>query len=211
MFSQHIGYAKHANIYNRKIRIITMNKFSRVLMTGSLLWYFGEGMFGPLIAVFTENIGGDILDITWAWAIYLLVTGVVMIFTGRLSDRMANKEKLMLVGFGLNALFTFGYLLVSSPLQLFIVQAGLGVAWALATPTWDALYARHQDKKHDGSAWGLADGLPQIVTAVAIVLGGIVITYFSFKTLFIVMGVVQVIATIYQLKIFLVKDKGKSK
>ncbi len=182
-----------------------MNKIARVLMTGSLLWYFGEGMLGPLFAVFTQQIGGDVLDITWAWAIYLLLTGTVMILIGKLSDEKITKEFLMIIGYALNAIFTFGYLFVSSPIHLFLIQAGLGIAWALATPTWDALYAKHQDKKHDGEAWGFADGLPQITTGIAILLGGLIVSYSSFKTLFLVMGIFQVIATLYQIRIFWMK------
>jgi MFS family permease len=188
-----------------------MNKFSKVLMTASLIWYFGEGMLGPLFAIFAESIGGDVLEITWAWAIYLFVTGIFMIFIGRLSDKYVSKEKLMITGYALNTIFTFGYLFVSSPWHLFIVQAGLGIAWSLGTPTWDALYARHEDKKHDGSAWGFADGLPAIITGLAIVIGGLIVTYLSFKTLFIVMGIIQIIATLYQTRIFLMKDKKKKK
>ena len=40
----------------------------KILLIGANIWYFGEGMMGPLFAVFAEKIGGDILDITWAWA-----------------------------------------------------------------------------------------------------------------------------------------------
>ena len=129
-----------------------------------------------------------------------------MIFVGQLSDKI-KKEVLMIMGYFLNAVFTFAYLLVSTPYHLFVVQAGLGVAWALAAPTWDALYAKQEDKKHDGSAWGFADGLPKIITAVSIMIGGFIVSNFSFDLLFIIMGCVQVIATLYQAKIFYIKNK----
>lgn len=172
----------------------------KILLIGSGLWYFGAGMLGPLLVVFAENVGGDILEITWAWAIYLLVMGILTIIFGKYSDKW-NKEKVMLLGYGLNAVFTFGYLFVTNPISLFFVQAGMGLAAALATPTWDALYAKYEDSKKSGSAWGLADGMPQIVTAVSIIIGGLIVTKSSFTTLFIVIGIIQVIATIYQAKI----------
>jgi len=103
--------------------------------------------------------------------------------------------------------FTFGYLFVSAPAHLFIVQAGLGVAAALATPTWNALYAKNEDKKHDTYEWGLAGGEAEIITGTAIVLGGVIVTYFSFTTLFISMGLIQTIATFYQARILRQKMK----
>ena len=135
-----------------------LNKKIKILLYGSNIWMFGEGMLGPLFAIFAERIGGNILEISWAWATYLILTGILIIITGKISDKKINKEKLMIVGYSLNAIFTFSYLLVSLPIHLFFVQAGLGISTALATPTWSALYAKFEDKKHDGYQWGLAYG-----------------------------------------------------
>lgn len=180
---------------------MALNKKLRVLLNGGNIWFLGEGMLGPLFAIFAERIGGDILDISWAWATYLIVAGLLYIVIGEITDRYDNKEKIMVLGYALNALFTFGYLLVSSPWHLFLVQAGLGLAAAMATPTWDALYAKHEDRRHDGYQWGLAGGMAQVITGLAIVLGGYIVSYASFTALFLFMGVVQVIATIYQAQI----------
>ena len=177
-----------------------MNKKEKILLYGANLWYLGEGMLGPLFAIFAERIGGSILDISWAWATYLIVTGLLIIFVGKISDRI-NKEKLMIAGYFLNALFTFSYLFVSSPKHLFIVQAGLGIATALGTPTWEALYAKYEDKRHAGFIWGLASGEAGIITGVAMIIGGLIVNYFSFNTLFITMGIIQVIGAIYQAQI----------
>ena len=175
-----------------------LNKNAKILLYGGVIWAFGEGMLGPLLAVFTEKINGNIFDVTWAWATYLIVTGILYIIVGHFLDRKDIKERILLAGYALNAIFTFGYLFVSSTWHLFIVQAGLGMAVALAAPTWESLYAQYEDKKHAGYTWGLADGESRLFTALAIVIGGLIVTFFSFRALFLVMGVIQVIATIYQ-------------
>ncbi len=166
----------------------------RVLLVADMIWYFGEGMFGPLFAVFTERIGGDILDISWAWAIYLVVSGVLTVFFGKISDGRISKRSLLITGYALNALCTFGYLFIQTPAQLFFLQALLGLAAAMATPTWDALYSKYEDPKHSGLAWGLSDGLQQIFTGIAIVIGGVIVTLFNFSALFVIMGAVQVVS-----------------
>lgn len=178
-----------------------MHPKGKILLYGSNLWNFADGMFGPLLAIFTERIGGSILDVSWAWAIYLIVTGVCVILIGRYSD-YHNKEKIMLLGYLLTALFTFGYLLVETPLHLFLIQAGLGFALALTNPTWYALYDKYSNKKSDGLIWGLADGEQKIATGAAILVGGFIVTTFSFEALFIIMGTIQILATLYQAKIF---------
>jgi len=174
-----------------------MNHRIKLLLVGANLWYFGEGMFGPLIALFTEKIGGSILDVSWAWAIYLIVAGFLYIVVGKISDRYNNKESLMILGYIVNTIFTFGYLAVDNMVGLFVVQAGLGVATALATPTWDTLFAKYEDKSKDGYEWGLAGGEAHIITGVAIIVGGYIINFLSFDILFLTMGVIQLLATIY--------------
>src|SRR3989344_2491252 len=168
-----------------------------ILLRSTNIWYFGEGMLGPLLAVLTEKVGGDILDITWAWAIFLVVTGLLTIMISYFADKKDGfTEKLMFAGYILNALFTFGYLLVDSPYKLFIIQAGLGIATALATPTWDALYAKYEDKKHPTFTWGKHEGYYRLITALAIIIGGLIVSYFSFDLLFVLMGAIQVMAVI---------------
>ena len=165
-------------------------------MRGSNVWNLGEGMLGPLFAVFAGRVGGNLLEMSWAWATYLMVTGVFTIIVGKVADKKIKKTHLLVFGNALNALFTFGYLLVDGPLQLFAVQVGLGLASAMVIPAWDALYSEFEDKKHDEFEWGLASGEAQILAGVAIVAGGFVVNYYSFSLLFIMMGALKVIATI---------------
>jgi MFS family permease len=70
-----------------------------MLLFASSLWYFGEGLFGPLFAIFSEKVGGDLLDITWAWSLYLIVTGVFYVLIGKLFNRSLWKSKLIAVGY----------------------------------------------------------------------------------------------------------------
>ena len=148
-------------------------------------------MLGPLFSVYAEKVGGDILDITWAWATYLVITGLLYIVVGRLMNNKEYKVSVMVAGYILNALLTFCYIFVHSPMQLFMVQAGLGVAEAIGTPAWDAMYAKNQHEEMDTYAWGLSTGQSQIVTGVAFALGGMIIHFVSFQALFITMGIIQ--------------------
>lgn len=177
----------------------------RLLLRSANLWSLGEGLLGPLFAVFAQRLGGNILDITWAWAIYLGLTGILTIVSGRVSDRIwewCGRERLLVAGYALNALCTFGYVYVQKPMDLFLVQAGLGVALALSNPTWSALYARYSPgESQAGYAWALVAGQQRLILALAILLGGYIVNNLSFTALFLTMGTIQVIATIYQAQI----------
>lgn len=183
-----------------------LTKTAKILLIGANIWYFGEGMMGPLFAVFAEKVGGDILDITWAWSTYLVITGLFYILVGKMLNKKEYKEKVMVAGYVLNALFTFCYLFVSSPVQLFFVQAGLGIAEAIGTPAWDALYAKSLDEEMDSYAWGLSTGQSQIVTGIAFGMGGLITHFISFEALFITMGAIQILAAIVTSQLLFIKN-----
>lgn len=173
-----------------------LNKNTKFLIMADASWFFGEGLLGPLFAVFAQRIGGSILDITYAWALYLIVSGLSVIIVGKTARNRSRQQQLVLAGYALNAALTFAYLLVNSSIRLFIVQAGLGIAAAIATPTWDALFSFSEGRRTTGLAWGLADGMSQVLAGMAVVVGGFIVVHFSFTALFVAMGAIQVAAVV---------------
>lgn len=184
---------------------LPITKTVKILLVASSLWYFGEGLFGPLFAVFSQKVGGDLLDITWAWSAYLIVTGVMYFFVGRVLQHSKFQKEVMILGYALNTIFTFSYLMVNSVSALFFVQVGLGMAESLSTPIWDSLFANDLEEKNDTFLWGLATGHTHFVTGIAVAIGGLITYYISFQVLFIIMGTIQAFATIIQARLLFVK------
>ncbi|MEK6970797.1 MAG: MFS transporter [archaeon] len=175
-----------------------MNRQTRVLLAGNTLWSFATGMFAPLLAVFTEKVGGSLLDISTAWAIFLVVTGVATILLGKHMNHPQRQERILVGGYFLVALLYFAYLFVENTWQLFLVEGGFGIAQAMVNPTWYALFSRHHDPEKSGDAWGLSEGLQSILMGVGTVLGGIIVSLHGFNSLFLLMGVLQLgVAGIY--------------
>ncbi len=179
----------------------------KILLWGSNVWYLSVGMLGPLFAVFAQKIGGNVLDITWAWAAYLIVSGVGIMIVGRVSDYFPKGKELFLIcGYTINTIFTFGYLLVSNPFELLLVQVGFGLGNTFSTGPWGALYDEHTDGKNDGFIWGSASGQSAISTGIAMLIGGLIVTYYSFNLLFVVMGGLQIVALLYTIKLLKYRD-----
>jgi MFS family permease len=178
-----------------------LSRAEKILLWSSNTWGLGMGMLGPLYAVFATEVGGDILEISWVYAVYLMVMGVGVIAVGKVGDRVGH-EKLLVLGYALSAVATFGYLLVHSIMALLVVQVLIGIATALSEPTWYALYDKHSgDGDNDGYIWGLSSGLWYICRGIAMMAGGYIVAMYSFNVLFIAMGIVLTLATIYQARI----------
>lgn len=178
-----------------------MNTPLKLLLFASSLWYFSEGLLGPLFAVFSEQVGGDVLDITAAWATYLIVSGLAYPVVGKLLNRSRWKFRMIAVGYALNTLFTFAYLLVNDTTDLLLVQVGLGIAEAISTPSWDAFFASKLAERDDTFAWGLAGGHTQFISGIAIAIGGLIANFVSFQALFVVMGCLNLVATVVQVRL----------
>ena len=138
-----------------------LNRKLKILLHSSNIWYLGEGMFAPLFAVFSQKLGGNILDVSQVWAAYLVVSGILTVWVGKIPKRVISTAKLMIIGYFLNSLFTFAYIFVSSQRSLLLVQVGLGIASALANPTWNTLYAKYDRRdpsQQSNYVWALEIG-----------------------------------------------------
>ena len=179
------------------LRIVDLSKRERILLYGAQAWHFGIGMLGPLFAFFVQSLSGGILDVSYAWGAYLFLGGLLIPFVKYLSG-FVDHEKLLVLGYALSAVLTFGYLFVDSPGEVILLQAGFGMGMALAIPTWTVLYSRHIGQ---GAEPPLLSLNAPLVSGVAVVLGGFIVSYWSFKALFIIMGTVQILTTFYVTRI----------
>ena len=89
--------------------------------------------------------------------------------------------------------------------QLFAAQVVAGLATGLIEPAWDTLFT---DDIEESSAkhWSIWAGGTHLVAGAAALIGGVVVAYFSFKTLFLTMGLFDMIATVLAWRSDLPKD-----
>lgn len=163
------------------------------------------GLIGPIYAIFVEEIGGDILDASWAYFAFMLTTGIVMFLISKWEDRIKHKEKLVIAGYFLTAIGCLSYIFVNNQLTLVLTQIILGFAEALCIPAFDALYSHFLDKNKETSQWGFEESLFYMVTAISSLLGGYVADFFGFKTLFVLMFIISIFSAITSL--YLLKNK----
>lgn len=167
---------------------------ARSLLISESLYEFAAGLFGPIYAIFVERIGGDILTAGWAWALFSIVTGVTLYVMGKLEDRIKKNNWMVVVGFSIASLGLLGYVFVSHPWQLFVVQALLGFGWAFGTPAIDTIYSQNLEKKKINSQWGIWEASMRIVEGVSAFIGGIIVFALGFKVLFLIMFGISLIS-----------------
>jgi len=178
-----------------------MNKNYKYLMIAGLLCNMGDNLIGPFYSVYIHNAGIELAAIGYASVVFNLSLGIFTMVTGKMSDTM-NKKVVTVFGYGLYAVGSLLYLVVSQPWHLFVLQLISAVGTACLAAPLSSLYAEFIQKGKEGEQWGFLQGGSRIMVAVAVLLGTLIVKYFGFTTLFLVMFTIQVCATFIQAFLF---------
>lgn len=93
-----------------------------------------------------------------------------------------------------------GYLLytkVNSIWFLLIVQVIIGLGEAVYAPAFDVVYSNYLEGRKTGTQWGVLESLYYFTAASGALIGGLIVTKFGFKTLFIIMSILCFASSVY--------------
>jgi MFS family permease len=170
-----------------------MEKIAKILLASESVWAFGSGLFLPIFAIFSEQVGGDILDAGIAAALFLLVTSMMQLPLGIWLDKVKEKWFLVFCYF-LTALVFLGYAFVHNKWELFALQIVFGVAIAVGDTAWDSMFDRSTDDRRSGRSWSMYHMLAGFATAFGIIIGASIVHFYGFPVIFIVGSVFAFIA-----------------
>lgn len=181
--------------------MLTRNE-SRLLVT-AFLSAFAQGLFsGPIFALFSQRLGGNILEIAGGWSLFQCTMGFLIVAVGWWTrDCLRRTQQLLVIGYGLNALVYVSYLFVSTPAELLLVQVLLGVAMSCTSPTWSYLFSRTVRESDTACRlWGIANGGYNILISLGGIIGALIIQHVSWHALFVCMGGLMAAASYNQAK-----------
>ncbi|MBD3207845.1 MAG: MFS transporter [Candidatus Nealsonbacteria bacterium] len=168
--------------------MLSRNKHLKTLLALNAFFVFGATLLGPLYAVFVKDIGGNILTVGWSFAIYMIILGLAAYVTGKLGDKIKEKEYLLGLGYFLRGVGFFGYVFTQNSFHLLFVQIVLGVGEAFGNPSFKAIFSEHLDEGKYSSEWGVWDALYSVTVGLSAMIGAFIISSFGFETLFVIMG-----------------------
>lgn len=170
------------------------NKSLDALFVFNGIFVFAMNLFGPLYALYVQQINRDIFVVSVTWAVGLLATGIFTYAVSRTGDLLKEKEYFLMAGFLIRAIAWFLYIGVDSVYQLILLQVLLGLGEAAGSPAFSAIFAEHLDfGKHvqEYSQWMIVSNL---LTAAGVFAGGFITTFFGFKWLFVCMGTLALVS-----------------
>lgn len=174
----------------------------KILIAADAFGTLALGMIGPIYAIFVAQIGGDILDVGWAYFFFTFTSGVVLYLISRWENKVAHKEKLVVIGYLLNALGCFLYLFTDTQAMLLMVQVISGIGVAVVSPAFDTIYSHFVNSEKEASEWGAWEAMGYFVAALGAIAGSMIANRFGFDSLFIFMTVAALMGAIISFLLF---------
>ncbi len=172
-----------------------MNKLRLSVLTANYMYMAGVGILSPIYALFVKDIGGTAFVASASWSLYLILAGIIMIVSTNRSRPERYKRNLLL-GYSIAALSTFLYIFVWDVATLLVLQVIHAIGIGILTPTLRAVYSRVVDTSHETRHWALFDGGLFILQGIAALIGGTLLTFYGFPTLFVFMGTLQLVSVV---------------
>ena len=184
-----------------------MHKQLKIFLISNSFFILAAGMLGPIYAFFVKDIGGDILDAGFSWSIFMIISGVGMLIMGKVVDSLKKEKPMMIFGYALQSLGFLGYFFISNKIQLYIVQALMGVSITVQHPVFNSFYTRYLEKEKVAFQWAAWEGTYFIITGIAALIGAFLVKIFGFRTMFLIMFIVSLIGLLAIIKIKEEKNK----
>ncbi|MFH1978871.1 MAG: MFS transporter [Patescibacteria group bacterium] len=207
LINEKTSWKSYFNI--RKINVVI-----RLLTFVDLIVIGGFGLIAPIFAVYiTDTIKGGTVEVVGiASGIYLISKAISQIPVGIIVDKIPGEKDdfwFMFAGHMLFSIAPLFYIVISTPLQLYIFQFFYGLVVALAAPTWCAIFTRHIDKNYEGIEWASYTTLTELGAAGTAFLGGLLAYRFGFNVLFILVSIASFVGSIFLLGIYRKMRPGK--
>lgn len=184
-----------------------LSKSAKILLYASFFGHFAFGLLAPIYAIFVKNIGGSILDIGIAYAIFSIITGLFILVFSKTIFFQKNVRKIIILGYFLMAICYFLYIFIGNPMQLFFVQIILGIGIGILEIAWDSIFSVSLNEEQAIKNWSLWSGSTNIVLGISAIVGSIIISYFSFTLLFVLMVIFSIISALISFKLLGEKNK----
>lgn len=157
------------------------------------IFCFAQNLLGPLYAVFVQRIDNKIIWVSIAWATSLVSTTFFVYILSRVGDRFRDKN-LLLAGFLIRSVAWFLFLFVNSIPALLGNMILVGLGEAVGTPAFNAIFAEHLDDGCHVAEYSDWSVVLNIMLAGGTVIGGLVVSRFGFKPIFVMMSLLSLFA-----------------
>jgi MFS family permease len=177
-----------------------MKKELVVIILANVFSAVGMGIFAPVYTLFSQRIEASYLDISTAFGVFWVAVALLEIPFGHLSDRY-GKKKFIIIGGIVSAVGSLLYLIIQTPIQLFMVEIFSGIATSMQTPAIESIISESSSKKNRGRTFGLFNSSINFSYGLASIFSGVIVTLLGMSSIFFISSALSVCSTAVVCKI----------
>ena len=182
----------HYQVANVKIKYLLFSNY---------LSLFSFAFFNPLFAIYVVDKGMQPEQVGLALGINMYVAALIILFIGKYQDRRKNKIIPIAIGYVLLAIASCSYIFVSNFSGLIVAQVINALGLGLYTPALRTTYALSEDKGKESREWSYFEGGGRFFMATGAIVGSLIFKFYGFKTMFILIALIQILAAYTVLRI----------
>lgn len=180
-----------------KIKKQTRHSTLKLILTANYVSVFAYSLFAPLFALVVIDHGGTTAMVGYIWGFYGIVTGLTSLVFGKIEDGSKYLfHHLHIIGSLLLAVASFAYVIADTLQGIILGQLLFALGFGLLNPAFRKLYAALEDKGREATEWGWLEGGNMFLAGLAAIVGGFILEATSHPKLFILMGFMQLLATL---------------
>ena len=170
-----------------------------ILLLGfvSLLNDISSEIIQPILPLFITSLGGGATAVGLIGGISDGLPSILQVFSGYWSDRWRRRKPLVVAGYGLSAVGKLFLSISTSWQQVFVLKALERCGKGVRSPPRDALISESTDKSNRGRGFGLHRAMDSSGAVIGSILAyALWKTGFDYKTIFLIAGILAVLALI---------------
>lgn len=184
-----------------------MKKIKNTLLFIQVFNITASNLLGPVYAVYVKKIGGNLLTAGVAYAISMAVIGTLIVVSGRFASKYHTEKLQLIIGYTLAIFVAFGYMIIRTPFELFLLEILAGLSIAISQPAFSGIYSSRAEVGKHTSSWGDYLGMAYWAAAAASLYAGYVSQRFGFSSLFISMMILNGLSALGAIYYYFLTDK----
>jgi len=165
----------------------------RWFMSAMVLANIASNLGVALIPLYLDQLGASITEIGFVFTILSLITLVLQVFGGWVSDSIGRLKAVAIGSVG--GVVSF-FLIVAAPSwQWLILALAINrIPYALVGPSFGAFIAENSTEENRGRVYGITDMIYQITGIIGPPLGGFLVAQYNYRLMFLVSAILYSMA-----------------
>jgi MFS family permease len=177
-----------------------MSKMFRWLIISQSVALLGSSLVFPFYLIFIKEVGASFTQFGLSYGLFTLSSAIVHKWIGRGTDRWGRKLFLIVSAWGMALVFLL-FPMVSDVKQLYVLQVFMGILGAMQKTGEKAIVADFTDGQERGRLIGDYHFWSSIFAGVAIILGGVLIDFFTLEVIFYIGSVIMLVSGFLMLRV----------